>query len=1008
MESLVSELALSLADRVESGFAQWYCLDIEAQHLGGISNLLNMTTEAYQVMAWALGWVKPFKGRHGVSHPLQKDVVDAFFASPAIPFELCQAKVPTASKRHWFLRLGPYASEVFTAKEQFKGRRLERVSIDWRRLDGLKVMVNRLQDDFNAFKAKVDHELLMEEASEVRLPSQEDRRKAFRDRLCSDVDSLVASLSFEDVSSCMEEGEDLYGIVHRLTTQRLARTTREGSIACGTQTLEASIDFDPNRYQILCRLGAPFDCRYLAYIVQEILLLEEETNASILSRVKARNGRQSPCLVVRKDPKWNRSTISFVLAHSSMTAGTMAVQLLRQDEEDVIESLKKEGIRIITGPMSALTTQAMVNMAALGDNSLRVLRRFSRAHWGLTMFASTATMRAISGSQGLAPLCLSAMVEKKRVRYNIKRVQEVVLHELSCRATILADTRTIDVVISGDHGKGFYRMIALILIWQSNTVIKPVRVTVEIASMRCRKDTAEVLETIVPAINDSLENLGISRVLVQQNSGVNLVTAENAHYQGSIPVRVYLAGDLAWVSDILGKTNMAGHWCPYCKINKETRQAANHTKAELWSIPKLQDHLEYLESDLLPRTPTAQDILGVKCRPLLTNVPLRNLVPPVLHMELGLVNYIIDYMERWIHVLFDPAPSADLEGARLARLDALREKESAKDALEAFYADCQLYSLVSRQEDLGEVLNAEEEEELMDLREEEMAWEDALAEADKSLAKAKATENKLAKSCGRLTRPIILRIEEEVYHAWSIRRPTYHGGDFIGTSCRLIMRLAETIIGSIGELLLAVPEEDRSSDVSDEDIQQFTAAIIRLLQYGDAIFAIARKGEREVVQADRNACTKYIALFCRLWRLIGLPSTIKLHIMEDHLLDGLGNGERLEDATEQQHQIGHSFEVRSRIAQYEKKASVASRQEAVRNNPQVKGEIERVLTETSRLKRKQVHRERVDEETKRRREGRLRLLDDDTEEIDSFPKVDNILLETLQAYAATREEDGNG
>jgi hypothetical protein len=142
--------------------------------------------------------------------------------------------------------------------------------------------------------------------------------------------------------------------------------------------------------------------------------------------------------------------------------------------------------------------------------------------------------------------------------------------------------------------------------------------------------------------------------------------------------------------------------------------------------------------------------------------------------------------------------------------------------------------------------------------------------------------------------------------------------------------------------------------------------------------------------------------------LIGLSSTIKFHILEDHLQDNLGNGERLEDATEQQHQIGHSFEVRSRIADFEKKALVASRHEAVRNNPQVKDEIDRVLQETSRVKRKQVNRARMDEQTKRRREGRLHLLDDDVKEISVFPNRHNILLETLRVYAAAREEGNNG
>jgi hypothetical protein len=599
-------------------------------------------------------------------------------------------------------------------------------------------------------------------------------------------------------------------------------------------------------------------------------------------------------------------------------------------------------------------------------------------------------------------------VEKRRVRYVVKGVQEVVLHELSRRLEILAETQAIDVVVSGDYGKGFYRMIVLILLWQSNVVTKPVRVAVEIASMRCKKDTVEVLEIILPPINISLEHLRNSRVSVQINSDLTLVRAESEYFNQGIPIRVYLAGDLAWVNDALGKRNMSGNWCPYCRINKERRSLPNHNRAAPWTIQSMKQHLQYLQSEKGPRIPTPQDVMGIVAPPLISQVPLHRLVPPVLHMEIGLINNVVDLMEAWIHVLFDPSPSAELEGVRLARLDALREKALAKDALEAFYADSQLHVLLSRQEDLGEILNSEEKEELNELREEEEALQDALKETNRTLTKAKATENKLSKSFGRLTRPIVLRIEEEVFHAWSIRRPKYHGGDFIGTSCRLIMRQAEAVVGAIEELLLAVPIEDRSSDVSDEEIHQFAAAVTRLLQYGDAIFSIARKGEREITQGEQLSIGKYIPLFCRLWRLIGLSSTIKFHILEDHLQENLGNGERLEDATEQQHQIGHSFEVRSRIANFELKSLVASRHEAVRNNPQMKDEIDRVLQETSRVKRKQVNRARMDEQTKRRREGRLHLLDDDVKEISVFPNRHSILQETLRVYAAAREEEDNG
>jgi hypothetical protein len=433
MESLVSELAACLADRAAGGNAQWYALDIDAQLVGGLSVLLKMASEAYEAMCLEIGWVKPFKGRHGVSFTTRSLTEQAFFASQPIPFELCRAKVPTASKRHWFLRLGSYAAQSFTPAEQFSGRRLERVQIDCRRLDRLKLMVNRLQVGWGDVNLERDPLMASGEAAAANAKSP-DGSEALRKRLQTEVVALVNSLSSSDLQSFITDYEDLFGIVQHLVFQRRSRQVRKASIALGTKILEPNVDFDPSRFQVLGELRAPIDCRYLAYIIQDILELDQVTNSSILALVKAGNGRESPCVVIRNNRKRNCETVGFVLRHAAMTAGSMAALLLRQDEEGVLAALKKEGVRVASRAMPALMTQAMANLASLGDNNMTIIRRFTRLHFGWQVFASLATMRAVAGSQGLEPQCLSAMVEGKTVNFTLKRVDDVLLHELSTRA----------------------------------------------------------------------------------------------------------------------------------------------------------------------------------------------------------------------------------------------------------------------------------------------------------------------------------------------------------------------------------------------------------------------------------------------------------------------------------------------------------------------------------------------------------------------------------------------
>jgi hypothetical protein len=516
MESLANALAQIFANRIKLGADLWYCLDVDAQHLDGLSKPLNITPEAYHLLAIELGWVKPFKGRHGVSFPLQGKVVDAFFWPRTIPYEVSKTKIPLERKRYNFLRLGPFVDASFKPADQFDGRRLPRASIGGRPLDELKDIVRQLDGVPDDEDTEEDQVLTIGDVEDDAGGTAE--REVLRNRLHNELDILVDALAPSDVSLFTKDDKRLEDVVQSLVFQRRSTQVRHVSIACGSKILQPNDDFDPNRFKVLQDLGAPIDCRYLAYIIQDILELEQVAKCSILSLVKAGNGRELPCIVIRKDPKKSRETLELVLDHSAMTPGSMAVQLLRLDESQVVEALKKEGLRIAKAAMPALMMQAMANAGAIGDTSLATVRRFCRFYHGMIMFASQDALRGISGSKGLESQCLTAMVEKKRTPYWIKDVRQVVLHELSSRSKFLTDIRTVDVIISGDHGKGFYRMIALILLWQSNTVIKPVRVPVEIASMRCRKDTVEVLEAIVPAIDVLLENLRGSRVLLGVNS----------------------------------------------------------------------------------------------------------------------------------------------------------------------------------------------------------------------------------------------------------------------------------------------------------------------------------------------------------------------------------------------------------------------------------------------------------------------------------------------------------
>ena len=266
--------------------------------------------------------------------------MDAFFWPRTIPYEVSKTKIPLERKRYNFLRLGPFVDASFKPADQFDGRRLPRASIGGRPLDELKDIVRQLDGVPDDEDTEEDQVLTIGDVEDDAGGTAE--REALRNRLHNELDILVDALAPSDISLFTKDDKRLEDVVQSLVFQRRSTQVRHVSIACGSKILQPNDDFDPNRFKVLQDLGALIDCRYLAYIIQDILELEQVAKCSILSLVKAGNGRESPCIVIRKDPKKSRETLELVLDHSAMTPGSMAVQLLRLDESQVVEALKKE------------------------------------------------------------------------------------------------------------------------------------------------------------------------------------------------------------------------------------------------------------------------------------------------------------------------------------------------------------------------------------------------------------------------------------------------------------------------------------------------------------------------------------------------------------------------------------------------------------------------------------------------------------------------------------------
>jgi hypothetical protein len=150
----------------------------------------------------------------------------------------------------------------------------------------------------------------------------------------------------------------------------------------------------------------------------------------------------------------------------------------------------------------------------------------------------------------------------------------------------------------------------------------------------------------------------------------------------SIPhFNLYITGDLSYYADVLGMPNSSSYWCPWCLLSRiEWQQSANNT-GEKRTSTFLQEMYNAVRNDTQKRLqPTFKK--GVSSALHYKSLGPENFVPPLLHMEIGMVNQVWEDMEGWIDGEVEVVPE-DERAARTSLLDAkekLDEATRAKDA----------------------------------------------------------------------------------------------------------------------------------------------------------------------------------------------------------------------------------------------------------------------------------------------------------------------------------------
>ena len=98
---------------------------------------------------------------------------------------------------------------------------------------------------------------------------------------------------------------------------------------------------------------------------------------------------------------------------------------------------------------------------------------------------------------------------------------------------------------------------------------------------------------------------------------------------------MYVTGDLAWLSTMLGKEDMSSHWCHICKLAKEVWAEEGHSKEEPWTIQRI--------IDMANQNKKGKDRIGVKIEPFWDFIPIKNYIISMLHVMIGVGDDILTY-----------------------------------------------------------------------------------------------------------------------------------------------------------------------------------------------------------------------------------------------------------------------------------------------------------------------------------------------------------------------------
>ncbi len=415
--------------------------------------------------------------------------------------------------------------------------------------------------------------------------------------------------------------EAIEGLLKTVRASQNAKQKARLSLVSGVENNhmeEEEFQTRESSFPILSLVGLPVTKRLVSSLLREIValscvyphhgLLSYETHrGTSCELVKVTRSKNKGCFVtnVRRHQSWLHCLPTLVVAENvdpSVGASWILQHLALNFEDEFVHVCKKMGCPVFSKKMDAATACAMWQEANVSKKSQRTILRYLAAEYGCRLVVPESQVDAF-GQAHVAPVTGSFEdpVTKKTIHYWTKPIAELLEvsvstyiqeNKMATEEGALRSLKSMDVVLGGDHGQGKFRSVIKIILRDGNDK-QVTSMVMKVGHIDCTKDTYEVLKSSVAGpLNESLQeviNSGALLLIRDANGGLSCRMRNHGDDTlltiiSSLPIRVFVTGDLAYFAAILGKVNMAGDWCTWCGLSAKEWSPEDHDKGELWTL----------------------------------------------------------------------------------------------------------------------------------------------------------------------------------------------------------------------------------------------------------------------------------------------------------------------------------------------------------------------------------------------------------------------------------------